>query len=75
MQQPCVISKPTDPVVRDAGRCGHLPTLLWDTGTTESPDTWILCWMSHKVTDVSPATGTSHLQSHYPAPFPSFFSA
>ena len=74
-QQPCVISKPIEPVARDAGKCGHLPTLLCDTGTTESPDTWMLCWMSHKVTGMSPATGTSHLQSHCPAPSPSSFSA
>lgn len=45
-----------------------------DAGTTESPGTWMFCWMSHKVTDVSPSTGTRHLQSHYPAPSP-YFSA
>lgn len=43
-----------------------------DTGTTESPGTWMFRWMSHKVTDVSPSTGTRHLQSRYPAPSPLF---
>lgn len=66
------VSSP-NPSTRRRGMREHLPMLLWDTGTTESPDTRTLCRMSHKVTDVSPAMGTSHLQSHCPAPSPSFF--
>lgn len=59
------ISKPITPLMRDTRRYGHLPMLLWDTGSMESPATGVLCWTSPKVTEMPPATGTSHLQSHY----------